>query len=253
MSGVVLDGYFPARSAIAGILLCSIGALIIAVFIGLGVWQIHRLSWKLDLIARIDMRINASPTDAPGPSLWTSVNSDRDEYRRVSAKGVWLRDCDTLVQAVTVRGAGFWVMTPLRTDAGFTVIVNRGFVPADEKQAGAVSGTDPPAMITGLLRITEPGGGFLRRNDPAADRWYSRDVKAIADVHGLKDVAPYFIDEAGQVGQVPVGGLTVVALSNNHLQYALTWFVMAAGLAGAMWHVVHIELLKARPSDRKPS
>jgi surfeit locus 1 family protein len=246
MSGVDLEGHLPARSSTTGVLLCGIGALVIAGLIGLGMWQLHRHSWKLDLIARIDMRIKAPPIDPPGPAAWSSVDADHDAYRHIAVKGVWLRGCDTLVQAVTVRGAGFWVMTPLRTDAGFTVIVNRGFVPADDRRFGAVTGVELPTEIIGLLRITEPGGGFLRNNDPAENRWYSRDVKAIADAQGLKDVAPYFIDDAGHVGSVPVGGLTVISLPNNHLQYALTWFLMALALAGAMAHALHIELSRTR-------
>jgi surfeit locus 1 family protein len=87
-----------------------------------------------------------------------------------------------------------------------------------------------PTEVTGLLRITEPRGGFLRSNDPAHDRWYSRDVAAIAQAKNLTDVAPYFIDaDASPVGEKdPVGGLTVVSLPNNHLVYALTWLCLAA-------------------------
>ncbi|MDB5653910.1 MAG: Surfeit locus 1 family protein, partial [Tardiphaga sp.] len=82
---------------------------------------------------------------------------------------------------------------------------------------------------TGLLRVSEPKGGFLRSNDPAADRWFSRDVAAIAQKRGLAEVAPYFIDAAAVPGvAVPVGGLTVISLPNNHLVYAITWFVLAA-------------------------
>jgi surfeit locus 1 family protein len=122
------------------------------------------------------------------------------------------------------------VLTPLVTDRGFTVLVNRGFVPTDRKSwardAAAVT-------ITGLLRISEPKGGFLRSNDPAAGRWYSRDVPAIAATRSLGTVAPYFIDADASSGTGwPRGGLTVVAFPNNHLQYALTWFAMAALLAG---------------------
>ena len=85
------------------------------------------------------------------------------------------------------------------------------------------------AEITGLLRVTEPKGGFLRANDPAADRWFSRDVASIAQARGLGDVAPYFIDAAADAGQpLPVGGLTVISLPNNHLVYAVTWLVLAA-------------------------
>ena len=96
-------------------------------------------------------------------------------------RGVFDHGRETLVQAVTDYGAGFWVLTPLRTTQGFTVLVNRGFVTperrAPETRSGAQVGG--PQTVVGLLRVTEPGGGFLRANDPGAGRWYSRDVAAI--------------------------------------------------------------------------
>lgn len=122
-------------------------------------------------------------------------------------------------------------LPPLRTPLG-AVLVNRGFVPEDHadpasRRAGQVSG---PVMVTGLLRRTEPGGGFLRANDPAHGRWYSRDVVAIARARGVDLVAPMFIDADAtpNPGGYPVGGLTVIAFSNNHLIYAVTWFGLAA-------------------------
>ena len=96
-----------------------------------------------------------------------------------------------------------------------------------------------PVAVTGLLRMTEPGGAFLRSNDPAADRWFSRDVAAIAAAKGLADVAPYFIDADAtpNPGGLPIGGLTVVAFRNSHLVYALTWYALAAMSAAAAWRV----------------
>jgi len=93
------------------------------------------------------------------------------------------------------------------------------------------------------MRMSEPGGAFLRANDPAAGRWYSRDVAAIAAAQGLGPVAPYFVDADAteNPGGLPVGGLTVIAFPNNHLIYALTWFGMAILLAGALVHVVRSE------------
>jgi surfeit locus 1 family protein len=84
--------------------------------------------------------------------------------------------------------------------------------------------------VTGLLRASEPGGGFLRANDPADGRWYSRDVAAIAEAEGVGPVAPYFIDAGATPNPrgLPVGGLTVVSFRNTHLAYALTWFALAA-------------------------
>ena len=95
--------------------------------------------------------------------------------------------------------------------------------------------------VSGLLRLTEPGGGFLRSNDPAARRWYSRDVAAIAAAARLAPpVAPYFIDADAtpNPGGLPLGGLTVVRFRNAHLSYALTWFALAAGLAFLTWRTL---------------
>lgn len=199
-------------------------------FAGLGAWQLERLAWKLDLIARVEARVHAEPRPLPDRSAWARVNGQDDAYRRVRARGVFQHELETLVQAVTELGPGWWVMTPLRTDQG-VVLVNRGFVPADRRApasrpAASSSGT---VTVTGLLRMTEPHGGFLRANDPASGRWYSRDVAAIAHYRRLTDVAPFFIDAdaSPNPGGYPVGGLTVVRFRNAHLVYALTWFALA--------------------------
>ena len=205
-----------------------------AVLTGLGVWQLERRGWKLDLIAQVERRVHAEPVEAPGPSSWPHIDT-ANAYRRVRVTGHYTGIHTTLVQAVTELGGGYWILAPFQTDEGFMVLVNRGFVPMDEAPAflkDQVPGNN--TSVTGLLRVTEPGGAFLRRNDPAADRWYSRDVGAMAAARGLADVAPYFIDAdaSGNRDGVPVGGLTVISFPNNHLTYALTWFGLAAMLAG---------------------
>ena len=200
---------------------------------GLGIWQVQRRSWKLDLIARTEERLRAAPVTAPGPADWPAISPQNDEYRRISLHGRYLDAAETLTMAVTERGPGFWVLAPFRADAGFTVLVNRGFVPegqrAPEERRKAAAGK---TKLTGLLRPSEPGGGFLRANAPAQGRWHSRDVAAMAETLGLGSIAPYFIDEDAPVPAVserwPAAGLTVVQFRNHHLIYALTWF----GLAG---------------------
>jgi surfeit locus 1 family protein len=217
-------------------------------FLALGVWQVERLSWKRDLIERVDARIHAPATPAPGPADWPAITADRDAYRRVEAHGTLLNAQATFVQAATARGAGFWVMVPFRTDQGFTVLVNRGFVPPQARAPGGYATPSGPVTITGLLRITEPKGGFLRSNDPAANRWYSRDVGAIAASRELGPVAPYFIDAAasGDPNTLPVGGMTVIQFPNNHLSYALTWFVLAAMVTGGYLILLRWEWLLRR-------
>jgi surfeit locus 1 family protein len=210
------------------------GALALAAFAGfgaLGIWQIERRAWKLDLIARAESRVHAEAVAPP----WSDFDAANDEYRRVRATGVFLNDKSVETEAVTALGGGFWVITPLQTPRGI-ILINRGFVPGEHRDAA-----DHPAgavTVTGLLRLTEPKGGFLRGNDPAAERWYSRDVAAIAAAEGLGAVAPYFIDADAtpNPGGYPVGGLTVIAFPNNHLMYALTWFGLAALVAGSLVH-----------------
>ena len=197
------------------------------VFAALGAWQVERRAWKLDLIDRVEARIHAAPRPL---TAWEGIG-ERDAYTRVRVAGTFQNDRETLVQALTERGAGWWVLTPLRTDAG-VVLVNRGFVPAERRDPatrGAAQATGA-VTVTGLLRASEPGGGFLRRNDPGAGRWYSRDVAAIAKARGLAAAAPFFIDADAtpNPGGYPIGGLTVVDFRNAHLAYALTWF----GLCG---------------------
>lgn len=218
-------------------LIVVLAALGCAVLFALGTWQLHRRAWKLDLIQRIETRVHAPPVAAPGPAEWPAITAADHEYRRVRVTGTFLHDRETLVLASTELGGGSWVLTPLRTAEGFTVLVNRGFVPPERRdpatrQSSTIAGE---TTITGLLRLSEPGGNLLRANDPAANRWYARDVAAIAAARGLGPVAPYFIDadKASTVPDGPVGGLTVLSFHNNHLVYAVTWYTLALMLAGA--------------------
>ena len=206
--------------------------------IGLSAWQIQRRAWKHALIEAVETRSSAAPVAASGPALWAQIDADRDAYRRVTFTGRFAHDRETLVQAVTARGGGYWVMTPL-VGKSFTVLVNRGFVPPERREAATRTegSRKGPATVTGLLRISEPDGGFLRSNDPEGNRWYSRDIAAIAAARSLGNTAPYFIDAdaSPNPGGYPVGGLTVVRFSDNHLVYALTWAALAFGCAwGAM-------------------
>jgi len=226
-----------------------------ASFVALGTWQLYRMSWKHELIARVEGRIHALPQPAPGPAAWAGLDPAQDEYRRVKLTGTFLNQDETLVQATTELGSGFWVLTPLKTADGSIVLVNRGFVPPDRRNPAVRGAAQPEGVVTvtGLLRPSEPGGAFLRHNDPAAGRWYSRDVSAIAAAHGLRDVAPYFVDEEAAPGTPrpgegmlrpnvwPAPGLTVVAFRDNHLGYAITWYVLALMVLAATVYVGRIE------------
>lgn len=206
-----------------------------AVLLALGLWQLERRAEKRALIAQVERRLAAAPVAAPGPERWAAIGPG-DAYTRVVARGRYRAGADTRVQAVTRFGGGYWLLTPLDVagpGGGWTLLVNRGFVPGDRR--APVPTPVGPVSVSGLLRLSEPGGAFLRANDPGADRWYSRDAAAIAARRGLGRAAPYFVDADAGGAWVPRGGLTVVRFRDHHLLYALTWFGGAGLLALLAW------------------
>ena len=238
------DPIRPERSPRSRRTLAILGAIALLGAIGfgaLGVWQVERLGWKTALIAAVAERTSAAPVDPSTDGTWERFDPEVDEYRRVAISGQFDNARETLVQAVTAYGGGFWVMTPLLLGDGRAVLVNRGFVLPEQRDPGARGDVAPEGVVTvtGLLRQTEPDGGFLRSNDPAGGRWFSRDVAAIGAQDGLADVAPFFIDaDRLAPDAVPIGGLTVISFSNNHLIYAITWFALAAMLLAGFGYVV---------------
>lgn len=217
-----------------------LAAVLCAGFLALGTWQVERRAWKLGLIARVEARVQAEPVAAPGHEDWAAIGRERDEYRHLRLEGRYDEAArETLVQAVTARGPGWWVLTPFALTDGMTVLVNRGFVDAAHRDPASRATTNGEAarIVTGLLRISEPHGGFLRANDPAANRWYSRDVAAIGAALGVPAarLAPYFVDAdaSADASAWPIGGMTVVRFHNSHLVYAATWYTLALmSLAG---------------------
>ena len=234
----------PQARRLRQAVLAVVGIALFLGFTALGTWQVQRRAWKLALIERVEQRVHAAPVALPPSPEWPQVSAASHEYLPVTAQGQWLPEKTVLTQALTELGSGFWVMTPLQQADGTQVLVNRGFVPQEQRAKWLATplpaSTPTTATIQGLLRMSEPGGAFLRSNDPANDRWFSRDVAAIAASKGLADVAPYFVDaDATPVpGGLPIGGLTIVRFRNSHLAYALTWYALAMmSTAGA--HLVY--------------
>ena len=218
-------------------------ALSFAAFLALGGWQVQRLAWKQDLIARVEQRLAAAP--AAPPEAGMPIERATHEYLRVALRGEFDHGREALVTASTALGSGYWLLTPLRAEQdGRWYWINRGFLP----RRGAARERPPGTQaVAGLLRLTEPGGSLLQANQPAAQRWYSRDVAALSAATGLPEaaVAPFFIDVWPAPGQAPDEvkawphpGLTVLSFSNNHRVYALTWFALAAMVAGAALYLL---------------
>lgn len=212
--------------------------LVLLVLLALGSWQVKRLFWKQDLIARVEARAHAAPV--PVPQDWSNITADNSEYLRVTVTGTYQYQHQEYTNALTALDGGYWVMTPLVTEDGKTVYINRGFIPtasrtAFEQETSAPAG---PVTVNGLLRMPEHSA-FLRTNEPALHRWYSRDVATMGELAGLHDVAPYFIDadRGADANALPIGGMTQISFPNNHLVYAITWYGLAGLLIGMLIYV----------------
>lgn len=240
-----------------GLLLPSLSALIaLAILLSLGTWQMERLAWKNALIAQVEERVSEKPIPAPSFGQWDELDRREDEYRPVTAHGRFDHSREVLIYTVlpeTSRpfsGPGFWVLTPLMQADGSAILVNRGFVPEDRRApSGRATGqVEGPVTVTGLMRFPEEANWFVPANAPERNAWYRRDPEEIGRAKGLERVAPYTIDAdaAPNPGGLPQGGETRLSFPNKHLEYALTWYGLAATLVGVYVAFV-ITRLRHRP------
>lgn len=231
------------RSARSLVVPCIAALAAFVVLIGLGTWQIQRKAWKEDLIASLTRRVTAPPAALPSPEQWSKLNPESDEFRRVAFRAEFIHSQEAFVYTAgsalrpDISGQGYWIFTPARLPDGSIVVVNRGFVPPDRldthtRGSGQILNS---VEIVGALRWPEARTWFTPNDEPQHNVWYVRDHLAIAAAKGWGKVAPFFID---QVAPAPPGGLPKVGplnihLRNDHLQYALTWYGLAAVLAVA--------------------
>ncbi|MCJ2058054.1 SURF1 family protein [Methylobacterium sp. J-048] len=230
----------PRAAAWRDLIAPGLASLIaLTILVSLGVWQIERKTWKEDLIARIVRQTRAEPVAPPAPESWDPA---RDEFRHVRVAGRFANDRETLVHGLAAGETpgralqGYYVITPLLRAEGGTVLINRGFVPTElkaqaDRRDGLIEGT---TLVTGILRASEARGLFVPEADPTRGEWFNRDVAGIAAARGIAEAAPYLIEADAVPGQTtwPRGGQLKVDIPNNHLQYAFTWFALAACLLG---------------------
>ena len=213
----------------------------IAILAALGTWQLQRKAWKEGLIATLEQRFAAAPMPLPPPEAWPALNSADMEFRRVRFTAAFHHDQEALVYAggsalrSDAAGPGYWVFTPALVADHALVMVDRGFVPEGRQDParrpqGRVQG---PLEVVGVLRWPEHPAWFSPPPDGAHNLWFVRDPVAIAAAKGLGVVAPFYVE---QESPQPPGGLPSPAklevnLPNNHAQYMLTWYGLAAALA----------------------
>lgn len=233
----------------AGVLWATVFAVAgVAVLVGLGIWQLERKVWKEDLIATLNDRLAQSPQPLPPREAWPGLVAARDEFRRVALSAEFLSGREALVYSSgsalrpDVKGPGYWVFAPARLPGGGIVVVNRGWVPADRAEPAARPQVPSGSIdLVGVLRWPEEGNLFSANADVEKGIWFTRDHEAMAAALGWGSTAPFYVDQESPVppGGWPKPGKLIVQLRNNHLQYAITWFALAAALAAvyAVWLV----------------
>ncbi|PDT32475.1 cytochrome c oxidase assembly protein [Rhizobium sp. M10] len=209
----------------------------LAILISLGTWQVERLHWKEGLLADIATRQAAAPVPLADIEAMAASGGDI-EYRKVTAAGRYINNKERHFFATWRGQTGFYVYTPLELADGRVLFVNRGFVPYENKEPEMrMQGqlTDQQA-VTGLARAKLPGkpSSLVPDNDVAKNIFYWKDLDVMAESVGLDKarVLPFFVDadSTPNPAGLPIGGVTQVDLPNDHLQYALTWYGLAAVL-----------------------
>jgi cytochrome oxidase assembly protein ShyY1 len=227
----------------------------VALFVGLGVWQLQRRIEKHALIAALTERLAAAPGAPPVPSQWTALTPERDEFRRVSFSATYEPRPDAMVYSSgsavrdDISGPGTWAFLPARLPGGETVVVNAGFVQntmqdrTQQDRAVMQLITSEPVMLTGYIRFPEAAGTLTPPENPAKRLWFTRDHLAMARAlgwgEGGRPVAPFYIDLEQPVpaSGMPKPGPLQVHLKDDHLQYAITWFALAGAvvIAFGVW------------------
>jgi surfeit locus 1 family protein len=203
----------------------------VAVLVALGVWQVQRLAWKTALIAGVEARLAAAPVPVP-----PHPDPLADQYRRVRASGVIEPGELHVYTPAPGGGAGYRVIVPLKLPDGRRILLDRGFVPVEAKDAPRRLG---PIAVEGSLRWPQESDRFTSPPDRAGNVWFARDVGPMAEALGTEPVllvAARTDDPAGPL-PLPVG----VNIRNDHLGYAITWFGLAAVWAGmtgyGLWRI----------------
>jgi cytochrome oxidase assembly protein ShyY1 len=238
------------RRGIAGFGIFTLAML--ALFVGLGVWQLQRRVEKHALIAALTERLSEAPQALPQRAQWSVLTPAQDEFRRVQFTATYQQLPDAMVYSSgsavreDISGPGTWAFLTARLPGGETVVVNAGFTQNTMQDRGqqdrtvARLVTKEPVTLTGYLRFPEKAGLLTPAENLAKRLWFSRDHFSMAQALGWGEVAPFYIDleTPAPPGGIPKPGPLEVHLKDDHLQYAITWFALAGAVViafGVWW------------------
>ncbi len=200
------------------------GIVGVAVLASLGFWQLSRLDEKLAQIAAIEARIGDSPAALP-----ERPDAQADRYRPVAVSGRYTGEVVHVLSAREGFGPGSRVIAAFEMADGTRILVDRGFLP--EAARGTVDLASDLITVTGNLDWPQDTDGYTPEPDLARGLWFSREVEPIAAHLGTQPLMVVARADAPAAGLIATP-LDSADLRNDHLEYAITWFLLAAAWAG---------------------
>jgi surfeit locus 1 family protein len=210
-----------------------------AILVALGVWQVQRLDWKQGVIADIEMRIAADPAPLPA-----APDAKRDAYLPVEVRGTLESDHLEVLVSRKGAGAGYRIIRPMTLEGG-RILVDMGFVSVAQAE-NLPFDAGPPVTIVGNLQWPDETDSFTPEPDRASNIWFARDVDAMAAALDTRPVLVVRRDALPGDGPLTPMPVDTSAIPNDHLQYAITWFSLAA-----IWTLMSVYFLSRRPAATK--
>ena len=200
------------------------GVIGTAILISLGAWQLQRLAWKSEILDEIETRMKSVPVP------WRmAIEPKVIQFQPVSASGRFTGEELHVLTSVPQVGPGYRVVSAFETDDGARILVDRGFIPAADKDALR------PAVavdMIGTVRFPEETDGFTPDPDTERNIWFARDAAAMSKALNTEYVFVVLTNSSETNPAVTPLPVTQTGIPNNHLQYVLTWFSLALVWAG---------------------
>lgn len=191
-----------------------------AILISLGLWQLERLEWKRGVLAEIDARIAADPVPLP-----QDPDPDADQYLPVRVAGTFDEGALRVLVSRKRVGAGYLVISPFATETGRRILVDRGFIKLEMPLPAA---PQQEVTVTGNLHWPDDRNSSTPENDAADNTWFARDIDQMAETlrtEPLLLTARELDPPETAIAPLPVD---TTHIPNDHLNYAVTWFSLAA-------------------------
>ncbi|MEO0381186.1 MAG: SURF1 family protein [Pseudomonadota bacterium] len=199
--------------------LLTIGLIGTGILVSLGVWQVQRLAWKQDMLARIDAQISAAPV-----SLTEALEPTFRRYAPVEVTGQFGPTHIRMLASRKTTGAVYRIIRPFVTDAGASILIDTGWQPQSRDVSGA---PQVRLTLTGNLDAPQEADGFTPAPDVQANIWFARDVLAMAETLGTDPVLVVLREAPETDLGVTPWPVDSAGIPNDHLQYAITWFSLA--------------------------